>query len=491
MKTADSKTVALAPPVKALGPVIEAAVNDLAHTVQVPPDLAAQTIIGALSIVTNGRSRIEVADGWTEPLSLYVATVMPPSAGKSPVFKAALKPVRQLEEDQRDAAIADRIIVMTRREQLEADLKQAKTDGDHARSAELAAQLDNTEVPPLPVFYVDDVTPEALAGLFADHGERISVASSEGGPLIHLDRYAKGGGAKLDPWLKPWSNDEIRIARRSHPDPIIVRNPAMSLVLTVQPAVARSVSGDSEMTGRGLPQRIMWSCPDSNVGFRDMRDRRHSDPAIRSQYASLVADLDAAASKPDSDVLNLTDSAFRLWGEFQQRTENDRRPGRPLSTPVLAEWSRKCDSSVIRLAGILCLLDGGNIVDTTHLLRAVQWGNYWISHAIELFASDDEEDPIIAAVELLIADRMAWTGTPTDLYAILTEISSDDDWPETVEAFSKRMKRSVPVLAERGIDAVTGKRQSETFHNGRRRQERFWDLSVRLPSEPSSEQGTP
>ena len=64
---------------------------------QTPVDLAAFCAVGALSTALQGKFVIEPWSGWQEPLNLYLASLLPSSSRKTPVFKAMTAPIKDYE----------------------------------------------------------------------------------------------------------------------------------------------------------------------------------------------------------------------------------------------------------------------------------------------------------------------------------------------------------------------------------------------------------
>jgi hypothetical protein len=161
----------------------------IANTFQVPADLPAQLILGALSVVTTGHAVVDMAGtGWREHLNLFLCSSMPPGSGKSPVYKFCMAPVRALElrlaagkrtdiyaAEERHRALDQRITKM-----------QKSDDSDPLEIAKLRAQLADLDVPAEPRLTAEDITPEALVELMAKHHGRMAIISDEGGVFDKL-----------------------------------------------------------------------------------------------------------------------------------------------------------------------------------------------------------------------------------------------------------------------------------------------------------------
>jgi hypothetical protein len=94
-------------PVEALGPVLSSAAAAIAQKVQVPPAMAAQSVLAAAALVAQGHADVLLPYGQTRPLSLYLVTVAASGDRKSTADNEALWPIRKHEKalkEQHDLA---------------------------------------------------------------------------------------------------------------------------------------------------------------------------------------------------------------------------------------------------------------------------------------------------------------------------------------------------------------------------------------------------
>ena len=61
-------------------------------------------VLATLAAACAKRARVRLKADYTEPLNLYLVTALPPANRKSPVFKAATKPLDDLENALREDA---------------------------------------------------------------------------------------------------------------------------------------------------------------------------------------------------------------------------------------------------------------------------------------------------------------------------------------------------------------------------------------------------
>jgi hypothetical protein len=80
-------------PVDALPGWVGDQVAAVAEATQTPPDLAGCIALAALSTAAGGRARVQVHQGWIEPVNIYTVVAMPPGSRKSAVFAAMIAPL--------------------------------------------------------------------------------------------------------------------------------------------------------------------------------------------------------------------------------------------------------------------------------------------------------------------------------------------------------------------------------------------------------------
>lgn len=364
-------------PIDALPSWIAAHVCQVAHEMQFPVDLPAQLAITALSIACAGRGYVVVRGTWREQLNTYTVTAMPPGAGKSPTFREMLGCFDAWEADLVAAAAPERDKVETRRAILEKERAKHIAAGEMAEALACGDELRELPEIAVPRLMVGDVTPEKLVVMMGEQGGRLALVSTEGG-LFGLIAGRYSDKANLDVYLQAWSGDTIRVDRVGRAD-TVVRNPALTVGLTVQPSVIEGLAETPEFAGRGLLARFMYSLPPDNVGWRDMGRAASIEPVIAKRYETEMVSLaDYMRSAPTETVVMMQPAALILFNAWRQEIEERRRPNGDLRP--MAEWTTKMESTVARLAGLIALAEGGEL-DAQVMRRAIRVGRYWEAHA--------------------------------------------------------------------------------------------------------------
>lgn len=405
------------------GPV-EALVNALAESYQVPIDLPAMMSLGVVSACIGGRFQVHIRRGWREPVNIFLAVAMPPASRKSGIVRALQRPLVDWER-QRSALVADDVDEsasalrvaekeVARYEDAVARAKsQAEREEATVRRQEAvdALALARRALVRSPRLVTDDATPEALTSLLSDHGGRFAVISAEGGGLFDMMAGARYAAVpNLDVYLKGHAGDVIRVDRKGRAAEFI-RDPALTVAVATQPDTLRVFASRPELRGRGLPARFLYSIPPSNVGHRSVEPSAPSDPHIYRDWQQTVANLLGLPPSVDEEGqerphrLGLTDEAGALITEWAREVEGRLRDRGDLAE--VADWGGKLVGATARIAGLLhasersaVLID--SVIDGDTMERAVWLAkHYLVPHAILAFEAMGETTAIANARKVL------------------------------------------------------------------------------------------
>ncbi len=377
-------------PVNALPKPIADYVQALSESVQTPVDMAGTAALAVLALCTQGKYRIYGKSDWSEPLNLFAVVVAEPSERKSAIISAMMKPVDLYESEyNRTHAAAfeqsrmQKNILLKKKNAIEEAVAKGKKDSTElsAISEELAQFKERR---PLKL-YADDVTTEKLTSLLAENG-RTAVISAEGGIFDLLSgMYSKN--VNIDVFLKGYSGDSIRVDRIGRNSESI-HDPALTVLLAVQPSVLSGLMENRTFRGRGLTARFLYSVPRSRVGNRKYRTEPVS-VEVEENYYRVIQNI---LSDESSDVIKLSPEADKLLEAFSDEVER----GLKSDYSDIADWAGKIVGGVLRIAGILCrasvmrfeALDlSDELIVTPEIMQsAIDIGKYYISHAKSAFS---------------------------------------------------------------------------------------------------------
>ena len=356
-------------------------INLAATEMQCPPDLPAMLAITGLSIAAAGKARVHVAATWYEPLNTYLVTGLKPGENKSPNVKLMLGPLDEWEQHLQQATEDERGRVETKLKVLTKQYNRATDKGELAEALAIHDEMAALPSTVAPRIIADDATPEKLADLLSQHRGRMAIVSTEGGVFsLMTGRYSDK--SNLDVYLMAWSGDTIRIDRIGR-EGAVIRNPSLTVGLTVQPSVIQKLADVPELRGRGLTARFMYSVPQSRVGHRNMGQTARPDMNVIAAYRDHLWHIaDGLYRNEEPDTIELSDGAYRLLVEWRQDLELRRIPGGDIAHMV--EWSIKLESTVIRLAGLLHIAHGHRLtapISPDIMANAITCGHYWLVHS--------------------------------------------------------------------------------------------------------------
>lgn len=365
-----------------------------ANATQTPTDLAGCCVLGVLAACAGGRAVVQPRRGWREPCNLYLLPVMPPGSRKSAVCADATRPLYDAEQELTEQvrgeiieAVMLRDIATKTAEKAMRGAANAPNNKDKTADAIAAARhAEAIAVPVLPRLIADDVTPEAVASLLAEHGGRLAIISAEGGVFDVMAGRYNGRVPVLDVWLKGHAGDPLRVDRKGRAAEY-VKSPALTLMLTVQPTVLTGIARNGEFRGRGLLARFLYSIPQDNIGCRLIGEPpvpEETSDAYSSHVRKLAADL---AGWTDPAVLALTAEAHKKLLELERAIEP--KLARDGDYGPIREWASKLVGVVVRIAGLLHLATEAEAfrtpISTETLSAAIRIGDYFAEHAQAAF----------------------------------------------------------------------------------------------------------
>ena len=390
-----------------------------ATATQTPVDLGAMLALSAVGAACAKKVRVDVREGYSEPLNVFTVSALPPGNRKSAVFAAIVQPLEDYERTEARRTAAEVAQRQTEHKIQESRLKRLQeqavaTTGDKTRAltaeaAELAAELAAVPVLVPTRCLADDCTPEKLAGLLRDQGGRIAVMSPEGDVFdLMAGRYSANGTANFGVYLKGHAGDAIRIDRVGRA-PQFVDQPALTLGLAVQPDVIRGLAKPG-FRGRGLLARFLYSLPASTLGYRDPNPPAVMAYTARAYSENLRSILSLPFKQTDQGagpyLLRIDTPGQEILQKFSAWIEPQLHEFGELGR--MTDWGGKIVGAVVRIAGILHMAEYGETgfpwdfaVSADTIERAIRIGRYLIPHAKAAFAEMGADEAVAKAKAIL------------------------------------------------------------------------------------------
>jgi replicative DNA helicase len=424
---------------------LRAYVEAEAEAKQVPIDLVAMLALAVLSTACARKVIVSPKPGRWEPVNLYVVAALPPASRKSATFSAMVAPIIAYEREAMAAGDAARDRAMIEHEILESRLQEAKRQAGRAKTDRerreamdaadnLAEQLREHEIPEIPRLVTDNVTSEKLASMLVEQGGRMAVLSPEGEIFnMMAGRYSGDAAPNFDVYLKAHAADDLRVDRRSRKSEM-VRFPALTIGLAIQPEVIRSFGDKRSMRGLGLLGRFLYALPVSTVGHRKIDPDPVPSDVMQSYHqhmTRLLTSIDRLLHCGDCgncgdtkhlgnninldliyiSILSLSDAAKALLFEWESWLEPQLAEEGTLGW--LADWAGKLTGAILRIAGLLHMADLASHnshnphncrreISRDVLARAITIGTYLIPHALAAF-SEMQANPATHAARRVLS----------------------------------------------------------------------------------------
>ena len=357
--------------------------------------MAGTLSLGVLAAAFQSRYSVCINSDWSEPLCLYTVAVAAPGERKSAVIAALTAPMYEYEAARRESEAAIIAKNQTQRELLEKSLAiakntAAKKNSEAARdeAMELSAQLaEFKDIHPYRLL-VDDTTPEKLVDIMEAQDGCITVASAEGGVFDSISgRYDKN--ANFDIYLKGHAGDPItvdRVGRKSNS----IREPRLSMILTIQPEVLQGLMGNATFRRRGLCGRFLYAMCSSKIGYRDL-NADTIPQTVKDEYSRFVERI-----LEDDGVIQLSEEANRLRLEYSAIVE--RRLGGEWEH--IRDWGGKLIGAMLRIAAMFHASEEAHAADTpisaVRVQSAIEIADFFGTHALAAYqtmgADESHED---------------------------------------------------------------------------------------------------
>uniref|UniRef100_UPI003C7A26A0 YfjI family protein n=1 Tax=Pseudomonas veronii TaxID=76761 RepID=UPI003C7A26A0 len=391
----ESNPVAQPYPVQALGGILGPAVERMAEVIGVPQALAAQSVLAASALATQGHAGLQL-DGRSYPLSLYLITVAASGDRKTAADRCALLPARQWEREQWQRY----------REQLgrhRAAQRQAQRikPGDPESSNGMSLEAE----PSAPRLITTDPTIEALIKGLCHDLPSMGLFCDEGGQFLGSSTMSRDNRLKAVTTLSSlWDGSPIDRARSMAGESLRAYDRRLSLHLMLQPYLAMQLLSDPLLQGQGILGRCLMTWPTSLAGERSYQSVDLSKDAALRRYQHRLSALfhQPWSLSPDGALqlspLTLSPLARRRWIDLHDAIEAQLGEFGELAS-VRPSGSKAADN-LLRVAGILAVVEESTVVEVDHIQRASALVGYYLTEIQRL----TEQEPVCRVKEE--ADRL-------------------------------------------------------------------------------------
>ncbi|MDR1629168.1 MAG: DUF3987 domain-containing protein [Oscillospiraceae bacterium] len=318
-------------PIKSLPTPLRDYVLAVAETTQTPVDMASVAILAVMAACLQGKFKIMGKPDWFEPLNIYCIIAANPGERKSPVMRHLTECLHEYEK----------------------------------------------QIKPLRLI-ADNSTPEALTTVLANNGGNLSIISSEGG-IFDILGGAYNNRVNIDTLLKAHDGDLICVDRKGR-ETERIENPALTILLTVQPHVLNKFISNDIFRDRGLVARFLYSMPPSKVGTRRYKTKAIPQE-VKDRYKKLCFKLLKIKAR-EPQLLTVNSNANReledFFNELEAKLKDDFED--------IVDFASKLHGRSLRVAGILHIVKYGDAaqnkpISSQTVREAKEIGLYFLEHA--------------------------------------------------------------------------------------------------------------
>lgn len=300
------------------------------------------TLMSIASLI-DFRSTLKVNDSWREPPMMWFGVVSESGEGKSPVIKASMQFIQEIDDAMKRSSMAKR------------KNWRAESDAIKASSKRNAEPVDVPPEPAMEMLVVNDSTVEALGKVLTENQHGVMYFSAELSRWISsIDAYSSGRSSKdRGAYLEGYDGGGKSI-NRVHGGFTYVPNWAFSVMGGIQPDVFTQIfKSTPSSSADGLYQRFMLYCmqPSKTASLCGVGHNRYVQ-RVRD-IAGQVHDW-ASSGRIEMDKPALTDEALL---EFQGYVNAMRELQRRTSDPRFSEHLGKFAGFALRLTLALHVIE--------------------------------------------------------------------------------------------------------------------------------------
>ena len=380
-------------PMLALGDILGGAARAIVDKVQVPDAMAAQSVLAAASLASQGLVDIELPTGQRRPVSCFFITVAASGERKSASDNIATQPVVEREKELRRRFQVDREEYERKRDSY--DVERRRILNKKSKS-ERERELDQLGPPPCrpvePLLTCPEPTIEGLHRLLAEGQPSVGLFSDEGGQFIAGHGMSDENRLKTSAALSSlWDGDPVKRVRGGD-GVVILPGRRVSMHLMAQPDAAARWLCDPVLADQGLLSRLLTVAPASLAGTRLWREPHPSGKGALQRYGARLHVLfqrplpmaDGAEEGLTPRLLTLSPDAAHAWQVYYNLIE--RQLGADAALRPIAGLANKLPEHAARLAAILGLVDDPDVqfVDVEKMEGGIKLAEHYASEALRL-----------------------------------------------------------------------------------------------------------
>jgi hypothetical protein len=399
-------------PIDALGGVLSSAALAIARKVQVPPEIAAQSVLAAASLGAQAYVDVRLPFGQTRPCSLYFGTIAASGDRKTTADNEALRPIRLREKalketykrERQEYAIAH-CAWTGEKKKIEGD-KKLDFDSRKVALTELGCE---PACPLSPFLTAPDPTVEGLTKAWVTAPPALGLFTTEGG------QFVGGFGMTQEHRLKTaaafsdmWDGEPIRRIRAGD-GVVMLEGRRLTMHLMVQPEAAARFFADPTLRDQGLLSRVLVAAPETIAGTRTYEPAALEDERAIEEYSNRILILlerpwplaEGTLNELTPRVLTMTSKAEPEWRNLYDEIERRSAPDADLHP--IRDFAAKAAEHAARMAAVITTVENPSAadIDAQAMNAAVTLLRWYVGEAIRLQAGLRIDPRLLRANQLL------------------------------------------------------------------------------------------
>lgn len=365
---------------------------DVQSITQAPQSLIASSLLGALSLASQGHVNVSTMTGFESPCSLFMLCIAGSGERKTTCDSLLMQPIRNFETEREKVLQQELNSYRAKKDAWEIKhnrilkyISRNKSDESNDLLNNQLEELYQQEpiAPKIPRCILQDATPIAiLQSLY--NWPSAGVVADEGGVIF--------GGRTLDNQgnlNKLWDGDSIVVDRVSK-ERIHLQNARLTISVMTQPEAFDNFLNKKGRLSRdnGFFARFLVTRPVSTQGTRYINTAiREYSPSLQDFQCRLKEILETSASEPGRVTLHFSPAAQRHWMDFFNWVESHLCPGGYYSD--VKDAASKIADHVARIAALFHVYEGN---DTTEIQldtvqRAAILGEFYLNEFKRIFGT--------------------------------------------------------------------------------------------------------
>ena len=313
----------------ALSDMVQEYIRAVASVYQCPQDMLIASAFAVAGAAVGTRLTIDDGKYRNHPC-LWVCIVAPSGTNKSTPMRLLLQPLK--DKDAR--AYKD----------FREELKLWKAAGD-----------DKADKPIFRQRIISDSTPEARTQILMFNPQGVILSMDELRTFIdNLCRYNKSG--ELTQLLSVYDHDTLTVNRKGD-DPVLIDNPFMAMLGSIQPSILADTFGNDLMMGNGFNQRWLFVYPDAIPPA--MYNEEILPESIANSWGMGITNLLIHDFSVDGGKMYLRGEAKQVYVDFYNKLQSLKAEADDYMSSVYS----KMQIYAIRWAGITHILGKNSLLE--------------------------------------------------------------------------------------------------------------------------------